>query len=118
MNTRTKLTEPIVEAHRCPDGKHQMILWDSEVKGLGVRAVRDHLNSEGARVPGAKTYVFQGNIKGTHVARRITIGRCDAMGLEGNPKHADETKHGARSTAPGTRAANRHGPGPRPGRRG
>jgi len=97
-NTKLKLTQPRVKEHKCPDGKHQAIIWDTEVKGLGVRAVRDHF-VDGARVPGAKTYVFQGTVKGTHTARRITIGRVDAMPLEGDDTNKDEARHGARQRA-------------------
>lgn len=99
MNTsKLKLTQRTVKEHRCPDDKLQAILWDTEVKGLGVRAVRDYVK-DGQRVPGAKTYVFQGRVKGAHTERRITIGRVDAMPLEGDDMNKDEARHGARQRA-------------------
>ncbi len=99
MNTsKLKLTQRTVKEHRCPDNKLQAILWDTEVKGLGVRAVRDYVK-DGQRVPGAKTYVFQGRVKGAHTERRITIGRVDAMPLEGDDTNRDEARHGARQRA-------------------
>ncbi len=97
-NTKVKLTLPLVRSHTCPDDKHQVILWDTEVKGLGVRAVRDH-TKDGRRVAGAKTYIFQGRVKGANIERRITIGRVDAMGLVGDDTHPDESRHGARQRA-------------------
>lgn len=95
---KVKLTVPVVKAHTCPAGTSQVILWDTEVRGLGVRALPDH-SKDGATVRGAKTYVFQGRVKGAGIERRITIGRVDAMPLEGDDTNRDEARHGARQRA-------------------
>ncbi|TXI83478.1 MAG: integrase, partial [Cupriavidus sp.] len=95
---KVKLTVPVVKAHSCPTGTSQVILWDTEVRGLGVRALPDHIK-DGVAVRGAKTYVFQGRVKGAGIERRITIGRVDAMPLEGDDTNKDEARHGARQRA-------------------
>ncbi|KAK6024038.1 site-specific recombinase, phage integrase family [Ostertagia ostertagi] len=95
---KVKLTVPVVKAHACPAGTSQLILWDTEVRGLGVRALPDHVK-DGTTVRGAKTYVFQGRVKGAAIERRITIGRVDAMPLEGDDTNKDEVRHGARQRA-------------------
>ncbi|MFG6458733.1 tyrosine-type recombinase/integrase [Roseateles sp. BYS96W] len=97
-SSKVKLTVPVVKAHACPAGTSQLILWDTEVRGLGIRALPDHIK-DGVTVRGAKTYVFQGRVKGAGIERRITIGRVDAMPLEGDDTSKDEARHGARQRA-------------------
>jgi hypothetical protein len=45
---RVKLTAPRIEALECPPGTRQVIVWDSDTPGLGVRVTQ-----------GAKAFVFQ-----------------------------------------------------------
>ncbi|MBW2600191.1 MAG: integrase arm-type DNA-binding domain-containing protein [Deltaproteobacteria bacterium] len=60
-----KLTKSVVENIKLP-GKGQIFLWDSELKGFGVRCT-----------PTARTYIVQGRVStpsGTK-DRRVTLGR-------------------------------------------
>jgi integrase len=63
---KIKLTAPKVEAFKCPAGKAQAFLWDSDTPGLGLRATPS----------GAKAFVFQSRFQGGSI--RTTIG---------DPKH-------------------------------
>lgn len=98
-STRARLTEAVVARFACPPGQRSAFLWDTEVKGLGVRALPPY-ERDGRTVPGGKTWVFQGRIAGTGVERRIKIERVDALPLHGKDDHGkDEALHGARERA-------------------
>jgi len=56
-----KLTKAMVEGSVLPE-KGQAFLWDSEVKGFGVRLT-----------PSARTYIVQGRVSGED--RRVSLGR-------------------------------------------
>lgn len=60
---RTKFTAGRVSAFQCPEGKSQSFLWDTESKGLGLKA------SPG----GGKKYIWQGRLV-TEETIRVTIG--------------------------------------------
>ena len=66
---RVKLTATRVDEFRCPPGKSQAFLWDSDVVGLGVRATPG----------GAKSYVFQSRFEGATL--RMTIGSVETWPL-------------------------------------
>lgn len=66
-----KLTASYIDNLKCPEGKDDVIIWDSEISGCGVR-VRDS---------GRKTYVFQYRTL-TGVRRRLKIGRVAGMDLQ------------------------------------
>jgi integrase len=65
---RSKLTNGAVERFECRDGKAQDVLWDSEVRGFGLRL---------SRATGARTYILVYRVKGTNRERSISIGRHD-----------------------------------------
>ena len=61
-----KLTNTAVERFTCPEGKRQAVLWDSDVRGFGVRVSADGKT---------RTYFVQYRVKGTKQERQVTIGR-------------------------------------------
>ena len=65
-----KLTPGLIAALRCPEGKQQAFLRDSETKGLRVRVT----------AAGAKSYVFETKVMGRTFRR--TIGDPGARGIE------------------------------------
>src|SRR5690606_34832148 len=67
--SRTKLTKAAIDKLSPVPGR-QFILWDTAVRGFGVRV------SPG----GAKAYVWQGR-RGKDLIK-ITLGRCDSVPLE------------------------------------
>ena len=69
-----KLTKSVVENSTLP-AQGQMFLWDSEIKGFGVRLT-----------PSRRVYIVQGRVNG--VDRRISLG-----------KHGILTVHEARNKA-------------------
>jgi len=96
---KLKLTEAVVARHTCPPGQRQAFLWDTEVQGLGVRALPG-FERDGKWWPGAKTWIFQGRVKGTGQERRLSLGRVDALPLHGRGDAGDdEAEHGARERA-------------------
>lgn len=64
-----RFTNPKVEAFRCPAGKDQAFLWDTDAPGLGVRVTSS----------GSRAYIFQSRFQGK--ALRMTIGATDVWPL-------------------------------------
>jgi integrase len=64
-----KLTINRIEALRCPAGKRDVLFFDEEQRGLGVRVTAS----------GGKTYLVQYNLHGQK--RRIPLGSCSAISL-------------------------------------
>jgi integrase len=64
---RGKVTKRIVDGLGVPDGSDEITLWDTEIKGFGVRA----------RPSGAKTYILQYRAGCGRAAalRKVTIGK-------------------------------------------
>jgi hypothetical protein len=71
-NDGVELTEAVVAEFKCPRDKVQAFLWDTEERGLGLRALPDYKMDERVR-PGAKTWVLQGRIAGTSTERRVKL---------------------------------------------
>lgn len=84
------LTEALVAKFKCPPGAKIGFMWDTVQPGLGVRVLPDHTRSNGEKVPGAKTWVVQGRVKGTGLERRITLGPVAEIWLE--PRDTQEAK--------------------------
>ena len=74
---KLKLTKTTV-ADLAPEAGKQVFIWDTEVRGFGLRI------SPG----GAKTYILQRRIGAT--TRRVTIGRADDMTAERARKAAEK----------------------------
>jgi len=76
-----KITKRTVDALRAAADGREVVLWDSEIKGFGVRVRR-----------GVKTYVLQYRVGGGRDAplRKLTIGK------HGSPWTADEARAEAR----------------------
>jgi integrase len=66
---KVKFTAPKVDAFKCPAGKGQAFIWDSDTPGLGLRATPK----------GANAYVFQSRFNGKDL--RITLGAADVWPL-------------------------------------
>lgn len=63
---KAKLTKGAVERFQVPAGKAQAVLWDTEVKGFGMRlSVQSN----------TRAYFLQYRVKGSGQERSITIGR-------------------------------------------
>jgi hypothetical protein len=62
QKSRVRLTAGRVEAFRCPIGKSQAFLWDTDAPTLALRATPT----------GRKTYVFESRLRGATI--RISIG--------------------------------------------
>jgi integrase len=63
---RAKLTNGSVERFTCRPGQRREVLWDTEVKGFGLRV---------SEKSSTRTYFFQFRLKGSRKERSITIGR-------------------------------------------
>lgn len=68
MGDYMKLTKSVVENTILPE-KGQAFLWDSEVRGFGVRLT-----------PSSKTYIVQGRVGG--VERRVSLGRHGVLTVQ------------------------------------
>jgi integrase len=64
-----KLTLNRIAGLKCPEGKRDMLVFDDEQRGLGVRVTAS----------GSKTYLAQYNWHGQK--RRIPLGNCSALSL-------------------------------------
>src|ERR1700720_4094566 len=64
-----KLTLSRIQGLKCPEGKRDMLVFDGEQRGLGVRVTAG----------GGKTYLAQYNWHGQK--RRIPLGSCSAVSL-------------------------------------
>ena len=64
-----KLTLNRIAGLKCPDGKLDMLVFDDEQRGLGVRVTAS----------GGKTYLAQYSCHGQK--RRIPLGSCSALSL-------------------------------------
>jgi hypothetical protein len=64
-----KFTQTRIESLRCPPGKRDMLVFDDEQRGLGVRVMAG----------GGKTYLAQYTFHGQK--RRIPLGACSAVSL-------------------------------------
>jgi integrase len=84
MSDRIKLTPGRVEVAKCPDGKHQVILRDSEQPGLGLRVTA-----------GSKSYIFQGKLAGQVI--RMTMGDVQTLTLSEARDRAAELRAHIRS---------------------
>jgi integrase len=73
---KVNLTAGRIRDFSCPDGSAQAFLWDTDAKGLAVRAT-----PAGIRNPsGTKAFIFQGKLNLKDV--RITIGDVGTWGLD------------------------------------
>lgn len=86
---KVKLTAGRVRDFSCKLDAAQSFLWDTDVKGLAVRATAN----------GAKSYVFQGKLAGKSI--RITIGDVGTWDIEGTSKNENGKviSYGAREEA-------------------
>ena len=64
-----KLTLNRIDSLECPEGKRDVLVFDGEQRGLGVRVTAG----------GSKTYLAQYNWRGQK--RRIPLGSCSALSL-------------------------------------
>jgi hypothetical protein len=71
-----KLTKPSVASLTLPAGKQEVIVFDDALPGFGVRV----------REGGSKVFIFQFKIGNKQ--RRLTLGRCSALGLAEARKQA------------------------------
>jgi len=99
---KLKLTESLVAKFKCPAGAKQAFMWDTEQPGLGVRALPGY-EKNGRAVPGARTWVVQGRVKGSGTERRITLGPVADIWLDARRPEDDAgddpLKHSARERA-------------------
>jgi integrase len=63
---RQRLTMERIRKVSCPDGKHQVFIWDADARGLGLRITK----------AGGKMYIYQGRLDGAAV--RVVIGDPDS----------------------------------------
>ncbi|NUP87649.1 MAG: hypothetical protein HUU30_18125 [Burkholderiaceae bacterium] len=75
---KRKLTEAVVAKFTCPPDERQAFMWDTEVQGLGVRALPAHVK-DGKTRPGAKTWIVAGRVAGTGQERRIALDGLDEI---------------------------------------
>ena len=77
---RVSLTAGRIASHRCPEGKAQAFLWDTDTPTLAVRATPS----------GRKTFVFEARLNGATM--RITIGEVRDWALKAARAAAAEKK--------------------------
>lgn len=75
---RVNFTAPRVQGFQCPEGKTQAFLWDSVVRGLGLRVT----------AAGSRAYVFQSEFQGRTL--RVTIGGPDVWSISNAQEKARE----------------------------
>ncbi|MFN3885726.1 MAG: tyrosine-type recombinase/integrase [Aquabacterium sp.] len=78
--SRVRLTAARVAAFKCPEGKSQAFLWDTETPSLMLRATPT----------GRKTYAFEARLRGQTV--RIGIGSAAEWSIEAARVRASELK--------------------------
>jgi integrase len=78
-SNRINFTRGRVESFTCPAGKEQTFLWDSGVRGLGIRATA-----------GSKTYIFQARLHGRTL--RHKIGPVDGWDIDKARKEATDLR--------------------------
>jgi len=69
---RQKLTSSTIAKLVVPEGKKQVKLFDSEVRGLAVRKM----------ATGISSFIFEKRPKGAVAAKQVTIGRCGDWTVE------------------------------------
>lgn len=74
------LTAGLIEGLKCPEGKEQAFLRDSDTKGLRVRVTAG----------GAKSFVFESKVNGKTLRR--TIGNPDAWSIKGARTEANRLR--------------------------
>jgi len=84
---KVKLTSARIKAFDCPIGTKQVFLWDTEVKGLAVRATKN-----------VKAFIYQTEFNGKTL--RMTIGSVGVWSIEEQRDKDNELlAHGARNEA-------------------
>jgi integrase len=84
---KVKLTSARIKAFDCPIGTKQVFLWDTEVKGLAVRATKN-----------VKAFIYQTEFNGKTL--RITIGDVGVWSIDEQRGLDNEVlAHGARNEA-------------------
>jgi hypothetical protein len=82
-----KLTQDRVRKALCPADKQQIFIWDTNVKGLGVRVTAT-----------SKSYIFQDKLGGKSI--RIKIGDADTWPIDStDPDHPGARQEAARLKA-------------------
>jgi len=74
----TKLTEPVVKSTPFPE-KGQVFIWDSEIKGFGLRVSQQ-----------TKSFIAEKRLEGTGKTRRITIGTWPTFKVADARKEAEK----------------------------
>ena len=74
------LTAGLIEGLKCPEGKQQAFLRDSDTKGLRVRVT----------AAGARSFVFESKVNGKTLRR--TIGNPDAWSIKGARTEANRLR--------------------------
>lgn len=64
---KVNFTSDLIRKFKCPEGRLQAFIWDSNAPGLGLRA-----NPDSPKRPGSKAFIFQSKLNGRTL--RITIG--------------------------------------------
>lgn len=69
-SNKVNFTAGRVKDFSCPEGKKEAYLWDTDTKGLGLRAYAS----------GKKSYIFQGWVNGK--SQRVAIGSVDTFHID------------------------------------
>lgn len=79
-----KLTKTNIDRSAKPHpGKTDMLFWDTETKGFGLRVTPT----------GKSTFIAQGRVRGTTTDARMTIGSYGAWTVDDARRRAEEYKH-------------------------
>ena len=78
-----KLTKTNIDRVAKPGGKSDVLYWDKDTKGLGLRVTPTGLSK----------FIAQGRVRGTTTDVRVTIGSYGAWTVEEARRKADEYRH-------------------------
>ncbi|MDE2561722.1 MAG: integrase family protein [Sphingomonadales bacterium] len=80
---KLKLTKTTIDRVAKPGGKSDVLYWDTDTKGFGLRVTPTGLSK----------FIAQGRVRGTTTDVRVTIGSYGAWTVEEARRKADEYRH-------------------------
>ncbi len=78
-----KLTKTNIDRVAKPGGKSDVLYWDKDAKGFGLRVTPT----------GLAKFIAQGRVRGTNTDVRVTIGSYGAWTVDEARRKADEYRH-------------------------
>ena len=80
---KLKLNKTNIDKHSRPGGTADVLYWDTETRGFGMRVTPK----------GVTTFIAQGRVRGTSTDARVTIGTYGAWTVDDARRRAEELRH-------------------------